>query len=155
MNNKLTSAAYRKPLQVITLLVFTIIIVIFAKQYIHENNTNHQSDIDGTCIFSENQCEVRWRDIVIEATLSPQVMVEEEITLTVLFSQPVTVESLYIEGVNMYMGKIPIIMDIQEKKHIQGWFMLGSCSEPAMTWRVSLKLKDRPQPVFFEFTTYS
>ena len=46
------------------------------------------------------------------------------------------VYSGYLEGVNMFMGKIPLFFEIKEDKTIQANTMFGSCSEKNIVWRV-------------------
>ncbi|MGJ8693460.1 MAG: hypothetical protein ACSHW0_13375 [Thalassotalea sp.] len=45
----------------------------------------------------------------------------------------------YIEGVNMYMGKIPLFVEISANE-IVAESMFGSCSEAEMVWRIYLNV---------------
>ena len=43
----------------------------------------------------------------------------------------------YLEGVNMYMGKIPLFFELtQSKNQLKATSMFGSCSEKQMIWRL-------------------
>lgn len=43
----------------------------------------------------------------------------------------------YLEGVNMYMGKIPLFFEpTQSKNQLKAKSMFGSCSEKQMIWRL-------------------
>ena len=54
------------------------------------------------------------------------------------------VQEAWIEGVNMYMGRISVYVEPeqQDSEKVTGWFFLGSCSEPRMHWRLYVRLAD-------------
>ncbi|MEW9796918.1 hypothetical protein [Alteromonas sp. CYL-A6] len=78
---------------------------------------------------------------------------EESVTLQISLPDGIAVSSAWIEGVNMYMGKIPVLVDQNTEGQWEGWFMLGSCSEPTMRWRMLLNLEGRETPAMLYFTT--
>jgi hypothetical protein len=45
-----------------------------------------------------------------------------------------------LKGVSMYMGRIPLHFQ-QQDAFWQADFLLGACSDPAMTWQVELELQ--------------
>ncbi len=47
----------------------------------------------------------------------------------------VEVQTAYIEGVNMYMGKIPLFFELKDGKLVAD-AMLGVCNEPQMQWQI-------------------
>lgn len=50
------------------------------------------------------------------------------------------VEEVWVEGINMYMGRIPVVA-IKADNIWVGEFFLGSCSEPKMQWQLVVKLR--------------
>lgn len=86
-----------------------------------------------------NQALVADSQVSIHINPSP-VIPEEEIWVTVSLNEhntdAIIATSGYIEGINMYMGRTPILWDETQGHTIQGRFMLGSCSEPVMQWRM-------------------
>ncbi|QOL25040.1 hypothetical protein LP316_12100 [Thalassotalea sp. LPB0316] len=69
----------------------------------------------------------------------------EQVSPETLFSVALEIENVaqltkvsgYLEGVSMYMGKIPLVFNIgnSDKQFIANGFV-GSCSEPQMYWRI-------------------
>jgi len=49
----------------------------------------------------------------------------------------------YLEGKDMYMGKIPLFFESSQQQMHTTEVMIGSCSEPKMTWRMWLTVSDR------------
>ena len=87
------------------------------------------------------------------ATFSTMPEPEESVTLKILIPENQEIESAWIEGVNMYMGKIPVLLDNDGQGKWSGWFMLGSCSEPVMKWQLRLNIKDKGSPSYLYFVT--
>lgn len=50
------------------------------------------------------------------------------------------VEEVWVEGINMYMGRIPVVA-VKADDIWLGEFFLGSCSEPKMQWQLVVKLR--------------
>lgn len=67
------------------------------------------------------------------------VVVEAEIKVKLYLSDGWYLKNAWVEGVNMYMGKSPLIIeDIHhQNKEITAIMFLGSCSEPKMHWRIT------------------
>lgn len=71
------------------------------------------------------------------------IVVEEESLLTLdLMEEVANKEVLQIagsvEGVSMYMGKVPVTFSQTDIHQYSGVFFLGSCSEPNMTWQMTI-----------------
>ncbi|MCG7535899.1 hypothetical protein [Pseudoalteromonas sp. OOF1S-7] len=45
----------------------------------------------------------------------------------------------WLEGVTMYMGKIPVFFEQQDSSLWSAEVMVGACSEPVMEWRLTLE----------------
>lgn len=85
---------------------------------------------------------------------------EEELTVTLSIPIQRVFQRAWIEGVNMYMGKLPVVV---EGSHTIGTHVsydaitfLGSCSEPNMRWRMVVEVAEgngRTERLFFNFQT--
>ncbi len=83
------------------------------------------------------------------------VVVEEQIDVSISGLQNAEITSAWVEGVNMFMGKIPVVLE-QQEDGAKGWFFLGSCSEPKMQWQLVLQLSladSSSQRVTYVFAT--
>lgn len=108
---------------------------------------------DNACFFSNDDMELS-----IEFMQAP--VVEEELTLNFTFSDNVLVQGAWIEGVNMYMGKTPVIINtLNYRSPLTGITFLGSCSQASMQWRLMLEVKTKEAEKTFiysaSFTTHN
>ena len=86
-------------------------------------------------------------------SIAGQLLTEEQLDIAVTLPDNLTITSARIEGINMYMGVIPVVLKQQGKNEWAGWFMLGSCSEPQMQWQLLIQLNGYAAPVSVRFTT--
>ncbi|QJR79297.1 hypothetical protein CA267_018810 [Alteromonas pelagimontana] len=127
--------------------------VYLANQYVSVSSDD--MDLRNQCNFVDLECDFAIFARPAVARFSAPPTIEEPITLNLITPQDAVIESIWIEGVNMYMGKIPVSVDSIDANQWSGWFMLGSCAEPLMRWRMVVNIKDQPTPVFLYFTTSS
>lgn len=110
----------------------------------------------GVCYFSNNHCQLSVAGLDLSATLSRQPRSEEPIDVTIFYPIGEQIESVWLNGVNMYMGKIPVIIDTTQVEKSQlaasGWFMFGACNQPNMEWELVVSLKGRQEPARMRFT---
>ncbi|RDV24125.1 hypothetical protein DXV75_15665 [Alteromonas aestuariivivens] len=78
---------------------------------------------------------------------------EEQLWLDLSWEPNLELERAWVEGVNMFMGRVPLMLEGARPGVASGWFMLGSCSEPAMQWHLVLHFKGQAEPVLMQFTT--
>jgi len=109
--------------------------------------------IGNSCHFVNGRCRFLIQGRQASAHFSEPPEPETSVTLTLTLPAGTQVESAWIEGVNMYMGKIPVLLDQEDHSHWSGWFMLGSCSEAFMKWQLRVNLKDTTEPTYLYFTT--
>lgn len=64
--------------------------------------------------------------------------IEEEIPMEFIVDEKYTLSHIWVEGMNMYMGRTPVLIDSNNNK--VGVMFLGSCSEPQMQWRINVEL---------------
>ncbi|NVK56736.1 MAG: hypothetical protein HWE26_14105 [Alteromonadaceae bacterium] len=139
-----------KTLFTVCLFVSVSIVTIFLS--LPERHQEQHSELS-LCWQTDTRCQIPLSvgdiSIIVEAIPT----VEEQIAVSINLPAGLAISSAYIEGQNMYMGKIPLPLEQTSAQQWQGWFILGSCSEPTMLWRLTLKLKDRPEPVWIFFST--
>jgi hypothetical protein len=89
-----------------------------------------------------------------------QIEVEEEITLSIELPKNTKIEKMWVQGLNMYMGKSAVITDniyVQDTRKVyNARLFLGSCSEPAMRWQMIVETSNDSglqQSWFFNFST--
>ncbi|MFQ3249787.1 hypothetical protein [Glaciecola sp.] len=119
-----------------TLLIFTILITISIAgiYYNFVNKTNEPVD---ACDLSSEKCTFVNKNGEISINFLSKIITEEEILLSIELPEGIQLNNAWIEGVNMYMGKTPII----EQNDVFVTF-LGSCNLAKMQWRLNLSVED-------------
>jgi hypothetical protein len=110
-------------------------------------------DLTQECIvFNNNQ--------KITVQFLQEIEVEEEILLTITIPNNTKIKKMWVQGINMYMGKNAVLSDTvyaqKLKKVYNARLFLGSCSEPAMRWQLVIQTTDvnqSEQSWFFNFST--
>ncbi|MDC8831097.1 hypothetical protein [Alteromonas gilva] len=138
-----------------TLIALCLIVsVVIGVRYFTATEINHTSHKPQPwCWRTDTSCQIPLSVGDISIIVDALPAVEEQVFVSITLPAGLVISSAYIEGQNMYMGKIPLLLKQSSAQQWQGWFMLGSCSEPTMQWRLTLKLKDRPEPVWIFFST--
>lgn len=87
------------------------------------------------CLDGDNCNETAKFNIKFE---SFPVLLEEEISASIHLKSGWKLKKGWVEGVNMYMGKTPLIIESMNRDldEYNILFFLGSCSEPNMHWRM-------------------
>lgn len=153
MNKKLTNGSVWYKPQVLVLLVILLAGVVFGSLNILTKNNNYNSDNKWSCMLTGNSCEVVLPEGKLTVVMARLPTIEEQIPLTISAPEGSLITTAYVEGVNMFMGKIPVPLESVATQNWQGWFMLGACSEAKMQWRMVLTITNRPEPVYIYFNT--
>jgi hypothetical protein len=78
---------------------------------------------------------------------SANVQVEEQNALQLILPERFRITDIWIQGVNMYMGKVAVISQTKYSQHMQNdqefMFFIGACSEPNMRWQLIIELENR------------
>ena len=89
-----------------------------------------------------------------------EIEVEEETLLTLTLPKNTIIKEMWVQGINMYMGKNAVIIESvyeqNTKKVYNASLILGSCSEPAMRWQMIVQTSTDfglEQSWFFNFST--
>jgi len=152
-NNK-RSKILHSQLPLVAIIVVAVCVYLAHKfQSSVLKDTSVVNGIGNSCNFVNETCEFLIDGEVAIATFSTMPEPEESVTLKILIPENQEIESAWIEGVNMYMGKIPVLLDNDGQGKWSGWFMLGSCSEPVMKWQLRLNIKDKESPSYLYFVT--
>ena len=152
-NNK-RSKILHSQLPLVAIIVVAVCVYLAHKfQSSVLKDTSVVNGIGNSCNFVNETCEFLIDGEVAIATFSTMPEPEESVTLKILIPENQEIESAWIEGVNMYMGKIPVLLDNDGEGKWSGWFMLGSCSEPVMKWQLRLNIKDKESPSYLYFVT--
>lgn len=152
-NNKSTKIL-QKQLPLLAIIIVAIGIY-FAQKYQSSafSGSNLTNGIGNSCNFVNKTCEFLIDEQLAIARFSVQPLPEESTTLSIALPEDIKIQSAWIEGVNMYMGKIPVLLDFNGKGAWTGWFMLGSCSEPVMKWQLRLNIEGEEAPTYLYFVT--
>lgn len=96
------------------------------------------------CISEQSHCYLESPFGVIDIAFDSQYLVAEQPFKLHIKSKNSNLAVLggYMEGVDMYMGKIPLLFNQAEQGDFIAKTMFGSCSMKQMQWRVWLTLAD-------------
>lgn len=140
----------------VSLLVFSSLVGVFLyfNQALMNNSANQ-------CVIGEsNFCSIKNDKQDLSIRFLQNIELEEEISLEITINKELTFDKAWVQGVNMYMGKTPIIIESQETQGMYkihtGVLFLGACSEPKMRWQLIVQTKDSRNQVnshFFNFKT--
>ena len=135
-----------------TLLVLAIMLVaggvFFASQVLRPS-----SPPDAHCDLAQQRCLLTISGQTLEAQFQTSPVIEEELTLELIHHGTLSINSVEIRGVNMYMGVIPVVQRQQNDKAWLGWTYLGACSEPNMVWEITVKIDDSEEVGRLRFKT--
>lgn len=101
----------------------------------------NQPTCDTQCITMQNP--------QVKVTLDTDViLVEQQYQMTITATQPI--DSMSISGSNMNMGTLPLFLTLTSSNNntyiYQSAFMLGLCSQPEMTWVLTVEMTNDLKP---------
>tara|TARA_R110002124_G_scaffold224875_3_gene390160 strand:- start:24 stop:446 length:423 start_codon:yes stop_codon:yes gene_type:complete len=120
-----------------TLILFAVLIFIslLGLYYKNVNSTVQSSE---NCDLSLGKCTFVYGNDEISVKFLSPIVTEEEILLTFELPQDVKLTDAWIEGINMFMGKTPVIQE--GERYIT---FLGSCNLDKMQWQLNMKVEDK------------
>jgi hypothetical protein len=119
--------------------------------------TQKQQDlpIDETlCEFSLGECYQEVAGLQVGLLIDPvDTPSEKPLIVTLKSSQAITNVSMRIEGRDMFMGVIPVLLSQIKNTSYQGSLIFGSCSSNYMVWRVfvSFDYQQQPRTLMYDF----
>lgn len=153
MNKKLTLNRHVKLIQAIVLLLIVGLLTSISTGIIPINNSYNNDSENTQCILTENHCEFMLTAGRVRVDISGLLTTEEQLDISVTLPVGLTIKQARIEGVNMFMGIVPVQLILQDNGQWEGWFMLGSCTEPRMQWQLQIQFNENESPVSILFTT--
>lgn len=120
-----------------TLIIFIALLAI-SLSGIYYKNVNSSIEPSGKCDLTVGKCTFVYRNDKISVKFLSPIVAEEEILLSIELPQELKLTEAWVEGVNMFMGKTPII------KTDDGYVtFLGSCSLAKMQWQLNLNVENQ------------
>ena len=105
--------------------------------------------IEPQCITSQSHCEIATSNGVFNILFNiDPVITENEFDISLKFDGGSKIKkvSAYIEGKDMFMGKIPLFFEsISENSLYLSQAMLGSCNEELMNWVINFTVSIEKQ----------
>ncbi|GAA6204351.1 hypothetical protein [Thalassotalea sp. SU-HH00458] len=114
------------------------------------------------CLSSQSQCHVYIEQTRFDVLFNVARVTPEQ-TFNIIVKAKLLEDKFlvngFLEGKEMYMGKIPLFFEKDGQGNFVASTMLGSCAEKEMIWRMWLTISeqdnpDKAQQVFIDFTSY-
>lgn len=106
------------------------------------------------CDFHQKTCDKKLGETLISLAISPEDTPSEK-PLTVTLSSSESLENLQVrvEGRDMFMWVIPLILSETSKNTYQGTLIYGSCSSNYMVWRLiaSFEIGGQSKTIMYDF----
>lgn len=139
------------------LLLFIVALLIFGVAYFVPSQNSDVDTLD-LCEFTEQDCFKVVSNKKLILTASPTfIKSENEITfqLSANNNPSIKITSAWIEGKEMYMGKIPLFFT-KDKAKYEAKTLIGACTEDSMIWTMVLnfELAGETKTVTFDFRSY-
>jgi hypothetical protein len=141
----------KKP-QLLTFIVFAILVIaVFIGIYF--SNVNKSLTNTAQCSLHNNTCLFSNETLDLTVVFKQTPIVEEEIFIDFTLSRDFIVKQAWIEGINMYMGKTPIMINKRTNGQvITGVTFLGSCSNPTMQWQLFVEVENKTSKQTYIYT---
>ncbi|WP_152593761.1 hypothetical protein [Thalassotalea sp. ND16A] len=139
-----------------TILILFIIAVFFGYQLIERDKPQNYGP--NYCDFSAGVCVQTQKIGSFELNALPKrVKAESEINFQLASKDNAALEiqSAWLEGKDMYMGKIPLFFNAENGVY-EANTLIGACTEEQMIWQmvIVLMINNQQQRLVFEFMSY-
>lgn len=130
-----------------SLPIIVVILVLTAVYFVDlfTNQNEYDSLRANQCYLTTYNCkfEIEDRNFNVEFDRFP-LEIEEMMSITFTHSANFTYDSGWVEGTNMFMGKMKLftssIIEHDPISQVELELFLGACSEPQMRWKMVLNL---------------
>jgi hypothetical protein len=120
-----------------TLILFIALLAI-SLSGVYYKNVNSSINPSRECDLTVGKCTFVYKNDEISVNFLSPIVTEEEILLSIELPQELKLTEAWVEGVNMFMGKTPIM------KTDDGYVtFLGSCSLAKMQWQLNLNIENQ------------
>lgn len=113
---------------------------------VYYKNVNSSGSSQEDCDLNLGKCTFVYGDDEISVNFLSPIVTEEEVLLSLELPPNVKLSEAWIEGLNMFMGKTPVIEEAG--RYVT---FLGSCNLDTMQWQLNIKVEDKNGQV----TSYS
>ncbi len=120
-----------------TLILFLVLLTI-SLSGVYYKNVNSNGESPQNCDLSLGKCTFVYGNKEISVNFLSPIVTEEEILLTFKLPPGFKLTEAWIEGLNMFMGKTPIIEEAG--RYVT---FLGSCNLDTMHWQLNVKVEDQ------------
>lgn len=141
---------------VISLVLASVAGVFFYLEQGQYTKSAKQCDIDGM-----HNCSVMFKQQPLSVQFLTPIELEEELIAKITVPTTLSLENIWAQGVNMYMGKAAVIVTLNKEtidsRVYKSKLFLGACSEPNMRWQLVVQAKDvrgKIHSYFFNFQTH-
>ncbi|MFD1622816.1 hypothetical protein ACFSBU_20900 [Thalassotalea marina] len=122
------------------------------------NKAEQTAPVSPRCIEGQSHCQITIDDAEVSITFNREKLVAEQgfqLLINVKSPKAITSISAYMEGEDMYMGKIPLLFEKSGKNQFIADGLFGSCGQPEMTWRVWIFINgNKQQSLSFTVPSY-
>ncbi len=123
--------------------------------YLGYVNTSLNNEAE--CNLTNSACNVSLGEQYLSVRFLQTPVAEEELLLEFDMPPNYHIDKAWIEGINMYMGKTPVMFEDANSKN-RGVTFLGSCNLQEMQWRLFVELEhiesSERHRASFDFYTY-
>ncbi|TKB45823.1 hypothetical protein [Thalassotalea mangrovi] len=141
-----------------TVLFVAILCVIATLNFSEQAQLDPGQDGVPFCNFQEEPCRYNasWGQVNLTSSTNKVVSETEfQLFLDAIPGADFEIKSAFLQGRDMYMGKIPVFFNSQNESY-RADIMLGACTESQMVWRLNINvmIKQAPQTLLFDFVSY-
>ena len=122
----------------LSLWILLLLALIFG---VYLSNVNKVLLVDGICDITVSSCKFEALDQVVSVSFEQKPVPEEELSLNITLPERLEIQTAWVEGINMYMGKSPVIFENPSNAG-EGIVFLGSCNLSEMQWRLLIEFSD-------------
>ena len=148
----------KKVRKIYTAIMLIFIILFFVAFNIRFDHVDDPPLSSKVCDFEQSSCVKRTKmgRFVLNANPS-RIKSETEVNfkLTSKNHSLIKIKSAWLEGKDMYMGKIPLFFEANEQGFIAD-SMIGACTDDSMVWQmvVNIEKNNITQKLTFDFVSY-
>ncbi|WP_133309338.1 hypothetical protein [Parashewanella curva] len=104
------------------------------------------------CSFLDNSCTKSTKGVNFTIKISPEeVPSEQDLHFRLTVDKTVINVKARLEGRDMFMGIIPVVLSQTESNTYDSQFMLGSCASGYMVWRLFISAEYQGQQINTHF----
>ena len=118
-------------------LILFIALVTISVAGVYYKNVNSPGASQERCDLNLDKCTFVYGEDEISVNFLSPIVTEEEVFLAFELPPNVKLTKAWIEGVNMFMGKTPVIEEAG--RYVT---FLGSCNLGTMHWQLNMEIED-------------